>query len=69
WETCLEEMLRHDTKMVEDWNDEINTILILAGLFSAVLTAFTVESYQLLQQDPEQESADTLSQISLQLES
>ncbi|EIN04152.1 hypothetical protein PUNSTDRAFT_26885, partial [Punctularia strigosozonata HHB-11173 SS5] len=69
WATCLEEMLRYDKKMIEDWNDEINTILIFAGLFSAVLTAFTVESYQMLQQDPEQASAVTLSQISLQLES
>jgi hypothetical protein len=40
---------------------------IQAGLFSAVLTAFVVESYQLLQPDNESASAQALYAISLQL--
>ncbi|KAF8990451.1 hypothetical protein BDZ89DRAFT_1195172 [Hymenopellis radicata] len=30
----------------------MNSILIFAGLFSAVVTAFTIESYQWLEADP-----------------
>jgi hypothetical protein len=41
---------------------------VQAGLFSAVLTAFVVESYQLLQPDNESASAQALSAISLQLQ-
>lgn len=38
-----------------------------AGLFSAVLTAFNVESYKLLQPDPDQELLITLKAMSAQL--
>lgn len=38
-------------------------------MFSAIVTAFTVESYQWLQEDPAQRSANLLAQISLQLSS
>ena len=38
-----------------------------AGLFSAVLTAFNIESYKLLQEDPAETSAALLAQISAQL--
>jgi hypothetical protein len=38
-----------------------------AGLFSAVLTAFAVESYQMLSTDPAETSAVLLRQIAVQL--
>ncbi|KAI0661894.1 hypothetical protein C8Q70DRAFT_883938, partial [Cubamyces menziesii] len=34
--------------MVRRWSNEIDTLLVFAGLFSAVITAFNVESYKLL---------------------
>lgn len=40
-----------------------------AGLFSAILTAFNIESYKLLQQQPEDATAAILAQISAQLNS
>ncbi|KAI0323690.1 hypothetical protein GY45DRAFT_1212321, partial [Cubamyces sp. BRFM 1775] len=40
----------HDSSM-ERWKSELDTLLVYAGLFSAVLTAFNVESYRLLQPD------------------
>ena len=43
--------------------------IIQAALFSAIVTAFTIESYQWLQDDPVQTSVQLLSQISLQLSS
>jgi hypothetical protein len=46
---------------------ELTTSASQAGLFSAVLTAFVVESYQSLQEDYTQTSAELLRQISRQL--
>ena len=46
-----------------------NLELIQAGLFSAVVTAFTIESYSWLQQDPMDTSNKLLAQISTQLSS
>ncbi|EJF63183.1 hypothetical protein DICSQDRAFT_56106, partial [Dichomitus squalens LYAD-421 SS1] len=39
----------YSDRMVKRWNEEIDTLLVYAGLFSAILTAFNVQSYQLLQ--------------------
>ncbi|KAI0691122.1 hypothetical protein BC835DRAFT_1249854, partial [Cytidiella melzeri] len=41
-----------DERKIKDYKEDIDTFLVFAGLFSAVLTAFLVESYQGLQQDP-----------------
>ncbi|KAH9893622.1 hypothetical protein C8Q73DRAFT_828855 [Cubamyces lactineus] len=55
--------------LVERWVKEIDTYLVYAGLFSAILTAFNVESYQLLQPSLPDTSSDILQHISLQLSS
>lgn len=44
-----------------------DTPLPQAGLFSAVVTAFNIESYKLLQEDPDERTANLLGQISAQL--
>ncbi|KAI0363385.1 hypothetical protein BV20DRAFT_958417 [Pilatotrama ljubarskyi] len=54
--------------MIERWNSEIDTYLVYAGLFSAIVTAFNVQSYSSLQQKPDPALAAVL-QISLQLSS
>ncbi|KIP01116.1 hypothetical protein PHLGIDRAFT_56054, partial [Phlebiopsis gigantea 11061_1 CR5-6] len=54
---------------IENWKDELNNLLVFAGLFSAVLTAFVVESYQSLQPDSASSTNQLLSQISVQLSS
>ncbi|TBU22081.1 hypothetical protein BD311DRAFT_676896, partial [Dichomitus squalens] len=40
---------KYSDEMVKRWNEEIDTLLVCAGLFSAILTAFNVQSYLLLQ--------------------
>ncbi|KAH9933011.1 uncharacterized protein B0H18DRAFT_1208315 [Fomitopsis serialis] len=35
-----------DTKFVKTWDKDLDTLLLFAALFSAVLTAFVIESYQ-----------------------
>ncbi|ESK89459.1 hypothetical protein Moror_16118 [Moniliophthora roreri MCA 2997] len=52
WEKVLKEAARHDEDMVKGWRDDIDTLLVFAGLFSAVVTAFAIESYQWLDEDP-----------------
>ncbi|TFY62971.1 hypothetical protein EVJ58_g3523 [Rhodofomes roseus] len=42
-----EERFSHvDTKFVKTWDKDLDTLLLFAALFSAVLTAFVIESYQ-----------------------
>ena len=51
-------------------NPRLTRILISqAGLFSAVVTAYTIESYQWLQDDPAAQTVQLLTQISAQLAS
>ncbi|KAF9258666.1 hypothetical protein L218DRAFT_1004715 [Marasmius fiardii PR-910] len=42
----------HDEDLVSGYREDINSLLVFAGLFSAVVTAFTVESCKWLQEDP-----------------
>jgi hypothetical protein len=85
WRLAFIEFKTRDEKMVKDYQEEIDTLLVFvrgphrlsifrlislssqAGLFSAVLTAFVVESYQSLQEDYTQTSVDLLRHISHQL--
>ncbi|EJF60261.1 hypothetical protein DICSQDRAFT_63130, partial [Dichomitus squalens LYAD-421 SS1] len=43
---------KHSSAMVEQWIKEIDALPTFAGLFSAVLTAFNVQTYQLLRPGP-----------------
>ncbi|KAI0352133.1 hypothetical protein OH77DRAFT_1523593 [Trametes cingulata] len=68
--TAAEVVQTHSTEIVNRWNTEIDTYLVFAGLFSAILTAFNVQSYQLLQgPSPPDPSTALLQQISEQLRS
>ncbi|PBK88279.1 hypothetical protein ARMGADRAFT_436550 [Armillaria gallica] len=64
WRRCYSTLTEHDSKVVSSWTEEMNTTLIFAGLYSAVVTAFLVESYQRLSVDPVEA---LLSRISSQL--
>ncbi|EIW55849.1 uncharacterized protein TRAVEDRAFT_152410, partial [Trametes versicolor FP-101664 SS1] len=55
--------------MIKRWKEEIDTYLVFAGLFSAVLTTFNVQSYLLLQPAAPDPSFAVLQQISSQLAS
>ncbi|KAG8941199.1 hypothetical protein FRC03_004746, partial [Tulasnella sp. 419] len=46
WDQYVKEAEVYDTEMVGGMNADLDTLLIFAGLFSAVNTAFIVESYQ-----------------------
>ncbi|KAK7677479.1 hypothetical protein QCA50_019592 [Cerrena zonata] len=63
WGRISDLIRQYDRDRVEDVKEDIDTLLVLAGLFSAVVTAFIIESYKTLQQQPE----DTTNQILLPL--
>ncbi|EIW57225.1 uncharacterized protein TRAVEDRAFT_86954, partial [Trametes versicolor FP-101664 SS1] len=69
WSVYASRMRAYDEAMVRGWKEEIDTLLVFAGLFSAIVTAFNIEAYHLLQDDPTQASMQVLLQISQQLAS
>ncbi|KAI0808253.1 hypothetical protein C8Q74DRAFT_1187781, partial [Fomes fomentarius] len=48
WAECARALKEHDEAKIRGWKEEIDTHLVFAGLFSAILTAFNVEAYKLL---------------------
>ncbi|KAJ3552350.1 hypothetical protein NM688_g4192 [Phlebia brevispora] len=69
WNMVLEAMTNYDEKMVGDWKDDLQNLLVFAGLFSGVVSSFALESYGWLQEDSGDTSARLLAQISQQLTS
>lgn len=63
-QACHEATQRIDKGMCDAWRDEIDKLLVLAGLFSAVVTAFSIESYKWLQPNPQDMSEQLLAQMS-----
>ncbi|KAF8589732.1 hypothetical protein K439DRAFT_1286742, partial [Ramaria rubella] len=69
WSFYIEESTERDKAMLEGWNDSLDVLLILAGLFSAVLTAFLVQSYPMLQPDPQDTTVALLARVVERLDS
>ncbi|KAJ7242911.1 hypothetical protein C8J57DRAFT_64302 [Mycena rebaudengoi] len=67
WTVYVSEAEKYDKALVESWRSDMNGMLIFAGLFSAILTAFLIESYQTLLPDSGDDTAFFLRQISDQL--
>ncbi|KZV87573.1 hypothetical protein EXIGLDRAFT_679811, partial [Exidia glandulosa HHB12029] len=51
WKVYRDEATAQDEAMLDGWSKTLDILLIFAGLFSAVATAFIVESYKSLQPD------------------
>ncbi|KAJ7718740.1 hypothetical protein B0H16DRAFT_1337116, partial [Mycena metata] len=67
WAVYVSEAEKYDHALVESWRSDMEGMLIFAGLFSASLTAFIVESYKTLLPDSGDTTVVLLKQISLQL--
>ncbi|GJE95032.1 hypothetical protein PsYK624_112110 [Phanerochaete sordida] len=63
WAFFLDSAHEYDRSKIEKWTGELDNLLVFAGLFSAVVTAYTIESFSWLQED----SADTTNKILLQM--
>ncbi|KAI0784524.1 hypothetical protein C8Q75DRAFT_894496 [Abortiporus biennis] len=69
WTKVSEALTKYDRRKISDYKEDIDTLLVFAGLFSAVLTAFVIEVYKGLNEDPATVSSQVLFQISRQLSS
>ncbi|KAF8882147.1 hypothetical protein BD779DRAFT_1389574, partial [Infundibulicybe gibba] len=67
WKQVYEKADQFDKEFCAGWNNEIDALLTFAGLFSAVVTAFTMESYKWLEPDPQDINNHILMNISAQL--
>ncbi|TDL27687.1 hypothetical protein BD410DRAFT_713455, partial [Rickenella mellea] len=67
WSLYLAEAEKVDKALVERWTGDMDGILIFAGLFSASVTAFIIESYKKLSPDSGDTTVALLMQISSQL--
>ncbi|TFY78691.1 hypothetical protein EWM64_g5323 [Hericium alpestre] len=63
WHVYLDEAQVFDNNMIEGWRDTIDVLLVFAGLFSAVVTTFVVQTSQNLQPDYSEISALLLSEL------
>ncbi|KAJ7121926.1 hypothetical protein C8R46DRAFT_1203557 [Mycena filopes] len=68
WTVYISEAEKYDKALVERWKSDMEGLLIFAGLFSASLTAFLIESYKTLSPDQGAITITILAQISRQLD-
>ncbi|KAJ7656019.1 hypothetical protein DFH06DRAFT_1045974, partial [Mycena polygramma] len=67
WAVYVSEAEKYDRGLVESWRSDMEGMLIFAGLFSASLTAFLIESYKTLVPNSGDTTAFLLAQISQQI--
>ncbi|KAF9026213.1 hypothetical protein BDZ89DRAFT_1178202 [Hymenopellis radicata] len=60
FKTYMDECTKFDLDMVETWRDGLDMLLVFAALFSAVVTAFVVQTYQSLHVDYAQVTASLM---------
>ncbi|KAG8684947.1 hypothetical protein FRC11_011386, partial [Ceratobasidium sp. 423] len=60
WRLYAEEAKEYDTEMAQERNKNLDTMLLFATLFSAIVTAFIIESTNLLEQDSSEVSTQLL---------
>ncbi|KAF7291947.1 hypothetical protein MIND_01220300 [Mycena indigotica] len=63
WSVYVDEAERYDKSLVASWKSDMEGMLIFAGLFSASLTAFLIESYKTLVPDSGEATVQLLQQI------
>ncbi|KAH6902818.1 hypothetical protein BKA70DRAFT_1374277 [Coprinopsis sp. MPI-PUGE-AT-0042] len=68
WLACTRAVREYDDKLIQSWRGEMNTTLVFAALFSAIVAACVLESYQWLKEDPQDQSVALLTRVTLQLE-
>ncbi|PPQ90832.1 hypothetical protein CVT25_011974 [Psilocybe cyanescens] len=67
WIRCHNFVEKYDNEMCDAWKDEVDKLLIFAGLFSATVTAFTIESYKWLSEDTDDVSVRLLAFMAQQV--
>ncbi|GJE90548.1 hypothetical protein PsYK624_066890 [Phanerochaete sordida] len=69
WQRMANSVREIDEDKVHDCKEDIDTLLVFAGLYSAVLSAFNIESYTALQPNPNDQMIGLLERIAVQTQS
>ncbi|EKM60628.1 uncharacterized protein PHACADRAFT_58937, partial [Phanerochaete carnosa HHB-10118-sp] len=69
WQTMDKTVHEFEEDKVQDCKEDIDTLLVFTGLYSAVLSAFVIESYTDLQPDPNAQMTFLLERIANQTQS
>ncbi|KAG6858777.1 hypothetical protein C0995_014001, partial [Termitomyces sp. Mi166 len=64
WTAYNTETTKEDRSLSQNIREDMNTLLVFAGLFSATVTAFLVESYKNLKPDPHSTERAILAKLS-----
>nr|GAT55441.1 predicted protein [Mycena chlorophos] len=67
WMVYIAQAERYDKALVESWKSDMEGLVIFAALFSAILTAFIIESYTTLTLDTGTQTVQLLEKISAQM--
>ncbi|KAJ7055770.1 hypothetical protein C8F01DRAFT_1234283 [Mycena amicta] len=68
WAVYIGEAEKYDKALVDSWKSDMEGLVIFAALFSAILTAFIIESYTTLSPNPGDITVQLLMKISAQME-
>ncbi|KIM29825.1 hypothetical protein M408DRAFT_37804, partial [Serendipita vermifera MAFF 305830] len=60
WDVYNNEAMKVDNELVKDWKESLNSLLLFAAIFAAVLSAFIIESKKMLEPDQTKRLAETL---------
>ncbi|PPQ63676.1 hypothetical protein CVT24_004561 [Panaeolus cyanescens] len=64
---CVDLAMEYDEHLFRTWNEEIQNLLIFAGLFSGIVTAFALEAGKDLKEEPAEATTFILAQLALHL--
>ncbi|KAF7332632.1 hypothetical protein MKEN_00146000 [Mycena kentingensis (nom. inval.)] len=68
WSVYIDEANKYDTALLDGWKSDMEGLVIFAALFSAILTAFIIESASNLSVSTGDRTVQLLARISAQLE-
>ncbi|KAF9258237.1 hypothetical protein L218DRAFT_877635, partial [Marasmius fiardii PR-910] len=63
WQEIGDTIYMHDDEKVKSWKRDMDTVLILAGVLSVILSLFAIQSYSWLSKDPTTTAITALTQI------
>ncbi|KZT54089.1 hypothetical protein CALCODRAFT_439231, partial [Calocera cornea HHB12733] len=66
WRTYVEKADEYDGALIRRWNEGMDVFLLFTGLYSAILSAFLIASWSMMQPDTGQATVDALMVLSRQ---
>ncbi|KIM38081.1 hypothetical protein M413DRAFT_30484 [Hebeloma cylindrosporum] len=68
WQPLLESLIKKENIRCNSWKDEVQNLLLFAGLFSTVVTVLLAQSYKLLQEDQDEKLVALVTKTALKFD-